>query len=453
MRLRLSEIAGIMGVRPSGEDPIVTGIVVDSRDAGPGDLFCAIRGQSADGHDFVQSAAEAGAAAALVTRSVAAKIPVLTVESVAEALGRLAARIRDGFEGQVIGVTGSVGKTSTKELLAAALTSAGPVLKSEGNLNTEYGLPITWMRLERGHRFAVLEMAMRGPGQIRHLCNFSRPTVGVVTGLGSAHIGELGSRGGIANAKAELLEALPEDGVAILPAGRALDLLRGRARCRVLTFGDEESSEVRVVASRLDLTANRTYCEFSVGGERYDALIPGLGRHQAINAAGALAVCLAVGVETEGALRHMGGASLPTDRLCAVPFNRGTLLVDIYNSSPESCVEALRVLDESADEGRRIAVLGDMLELGDYTEEAHRLVGREVVRLELDVLLTIGDSARLIADEARQQGFSGSVHVLDRAEDAAPVLNSMRPGDIALIKGSRALRLERVLEQMGVTCA
>ncbi|MEW5883435.1 MAG: UDP-N-acetylmuramoyl-tripeptide--D-alanyl-D-alanine ligase [Armatimonadota bacterium] len=453
MTLPPERLASILGVPAPPNAEKVSGLAVDSREVKPGDLFCAVRGANVDGHDYAEAAMSAGAAGCLVTRDVGVQ-PAYIVPDVAEAMASIASAIRDDFKGTVIGITGSAGKTSTKEYLSAALAPFGKVLKSEGNQNTEFGLPMTWMRLDDEHRFVVLEMAMRGLGQIRHLCSFSRPHHGIITSIGTAHIGELGgSPENILRAKLELFESLPEDGVRAYPAeGAFAERLAEAAGASGVSFGEGEEAYARFLIGTMRPPENRTEVLFLVGGQEFAASLPGLGRGMMRNACAALALVSRLGVSVEEAVRGMERATLPPDRLTYVSHQTYGVLVDVYNSSPESCMESLRTLAEVPAD-RRIAVLGEMKELGEESEAAHRRVGAAVAELPIAWLAVVGREAHWIREEALARGFEGRVDAFTHAEDAARVFRSMGPGDVALIKGSRAVHMERALEEAGVAYA
>lgn len=448
--MSLYKIAEIVGAEKPAKDADVLGVAVDSRKVRPGDIFCAVKGARADGHDFVGQAAEAGAAAALVSRAVDADIPQLQVDSPTNALAQIAGHMRASFAGPVVAITGSVGKTSVKEFIASGLAQFAPVLKSEGNLNTEYGIPMTWMQLTDEHKYAVIEMGMRGRGEITHLCEFSRPTAAVITSIGTAHIGELGSQAAIAEAKAEILASIPKDGFAVLPRDSGFfEFLRARTKGQVISFGQTEGADVRLVSSEINLRANQTVAEIRPGGGRIVVNAPGLGVHTAINASAAVAVCIGLGLDVSRFAAGISSAQIPGGRLRWLDWNGVELLVDVYNSSPESCIEALRVL-AAAPAQAHVAILGDMLELGDFAEAEHRRIGAFAAECRLDRLSVVGRHAHWIRDEALERGFSGRADWLSSVERAAKVLRDLRPGDVALIKGSRAIGLERALELAGV---
>jgi UDP-N-acetylmuramoyl-tripeptide--D-alanyl-D-alanine ligase len=449
MRLSLRDIQSRVGGTLAGEDVQVDSICIDSRQATSGSLFCAIKGSHVDGHDFVAAAANAGASAAMVTRRVEHEIPQLIVGSIEFALAELAKSIRKSFDGIVIGVTGSVGKTSTKEMLAGALGSRFEVLKTEGNLNTEYGVPKTWMELTPTHRFAVIEMGMRGVGQIRELCKMSQPRVGVITAIGSAHVGELGSLEMIKQAKSELFESLPSDGLAIAPFSADLKYLRSKAACRLLTFGKESGADSRVVSCLVNIERNTTNAVLSVHGREISIAIPAIGAHQATNAAAAMLVCSELEVDLGEAADRLQTTRLPYDRLRRVPYRGATILVDVYNSSPESCREALAVLDTTRDAAKRIAILGDMKELGNLSVEFHQAIGREAAKV-VDKLVAVGEFSREMVAGARQVNANIDAGAFESNDIIVQTIRGLRVGDVLLIKGSRALKLEETLREAEV---
>lgn len=449
---RLGEVAVWCGGELIEAEPQVPvrGFATDHRQVIPGQLFIAIRGARVDGHDFVELALQAGAAAALVERPVNG--PHVLVADVVEAIARLGKQRRAAFRGPVIGITGSNGKTTTKEMVAAALGDRA--LVSAGNQNTEYTSPLTWLNLKAQHEFAVMEMAMRGLGQITHLAHIHQPTIGVITNIGTAHLEMVGSRAGIASAKGELVEALPADGWAILPhEDDFIDTLRRRTKARVRTFGTSPDADCRVTGYRA-LDWNRSEIRLRIEDLEGGLTLPGVGKHQALNAAAALlAACLA-GVPFDEALAGLSEVELPAQRLEIRHVNQRTWVLDAYNASPDSTLAALRTLVDVPAEGERWAVLGEMKELGAATESGHRLVGAEVAKLPIQRVLFLGEPMRAAMDEALQGGFPAS-----RATYSDhPAWDTMRSwlseaggGTVILIKGSRALELERGLpsEVMG----
>jgi len=424
-----------MGARDFAPGATISGFATDSGSVRPGDLFIAIRGARVDGHDFVAQAMAAGAAAALVERPV--EEPHLLVPSVVDALAKFGRSFRDEFEGPVIGLTGSAGKTTTKEFLAGALSSLGPVVKTPGNRNTEYTSPLLWAEVELGTKAVVVELAMRGFGQIAHLAQVSRPTIGLITNIGYSHLLQVGSRAGIARAKGELLEALPEDGVCILPADdEFLNELKAIAGSRpVLTFGFVEGADCRVEEYRSE---GLTHAEIrgTCRGESWTLTLPAAGRHLASNAAAAILAANVVGIPAQVAAKGLESAELPPMRMEMRERNGATILLDAYNAAPPSVLAAIETLLESPVSGRRLAVLGAMRELGDATEAAHRAVG--AMAGKLDDVIFVGETADLMR-EAAGKGETGDLDAVRAFLDRASV------GDVVLIKGSRALELEKAL--------
>jgi UDP-N-acetylmuramoyl-tripeptide--D-alanyl-D-alanine ligase len=421
------------------------GFDLDSRTARAGRLFVAIRGRRHDGHEMAGAALAAGCVATLAERAVEG--PHILVGSVVEALARAAGAWRDGFAGPVVGITGSNGKTTTKEFAAAVLAGLGPVLKSPGNHNTEYTAPLVWADAE-GKAAAVVELAMRGPGQIRHLASFIRPTVAVVTNIGTAHIETVGSRHGIFEAKSEIFEHGP-DAAVVWREDEVFPLLRERAGARLLTFGASEDADVRAVGYRA-LAWDRCEVRLAWEGKAESVEMPTLGRHQALNAAAAVAAALLCGAGFEASVARLADAVLPAMRMQRVEHRGATVLLDTYNASAESMVAAIEALAELPCRGRRLAVLGEMRELGQYSESFHRRVGRTLGANPVDALLLVGPTTPAILEEATAAGFPPERATWLPDVDIHRIrafLNTLSPNDIALVKGSRALELERALEE------
>ena len=462
-------VEGLTGQRPPQMDQELTEVVIDSRLAIPGSLFIALRGERRDGHDFVPDALERGAIAAIVERQLEVGCWILdvrqkplqlptsnfqlpacfVVEDSLAALQRLAAYWRAKHDVRVVGVTGSVGKTTTKELIASVLSRRFRTLKSEGNYNTEIGLPLTLLHLEPSHERVVLEMGMYALGDIAQLAAIARPHIGVVTNVGPVHLERLGTIERIAQAKSELPAALPEDGVAILngddPRVRAM---AEKTKARVFYYGVDESCDLW--ASHIEskgLEGIRFL--FHYGSETIHAKVPLLGRHSVHTALAAAAVGL---VEGESWGEIMDGLRNATQlRLVVVPGLRGsTILDDTYNASPASTIAALNLLEEL--EGRKIAVLGDMLELGTYEEEGHRKVGRRAMDV-VALLVTVGKRARIIGEEALFWGMDKDRVFMteDKGEAIAHLRQIVAPGDIILVKGSRGMRMEEIVAALAMT--
>jgi UDP-N-acetylmuramoyl-tripeptide--D-alanyl-D-alanine ligase len=439
---RLAEL--FEGVGNDLSEAAATGFALDSREVRPGDLFLAIRGANVDGHDFVTQALANGAIATLAERSVPG--PHILIPNLVDALAKMALHFRQQFGGKVVGITGSVGKTTTKEFVAAALSPLGKVAQTTGNRNTEYTAPLLWAEMEGDEKAAVVEMGMRGFGQIRHLASFARPQIGLITNVGHSHLEVVGSRQGIAEAKAELFEALPSDGLAVAWAGDDfLGLLRAQAPCPVATFGFR-SGEAQVVAyEAASWTLSRA--TISVYGQIAEVEIPAAGRHLALNAAAALLVADACDVGAERAADALSAVRLPEMRMEVLDRGGATLVLDAYNAAPGSFKAALEALAEIPCSGERVVVMGEMKELGSLTEQAHREVGRAIVDSGAMRACFFGEATRSAMDECRIRGMrEEALAFAEEIGDVRRFLETIRAGDTVLIKGSRAMGLERALE-------
>jgi len=445
---RLSDVIAAMGgeLAQGGAEADVTGVSTDSRTLRPGDLFFALAGENADGHEFAAAALASGASAAVVSRPVEASGAVIRVPDTLVALGDLAAWHRRRFDVRVVAVTGSVGKTTTKEMIAAVLAPRFKVLKNAGNFNNEIGVPLTLFQLEPDHQILVQEMAMRLPGEIADLAEIVRPDIGVITNVGLSHIERLGSPDAIAAAKAELIEALPPDGISILNADDPyFDYLSGKSAGGVVSFGIA-SGDVRAKDVGIDSEGWPCFTVV-VGQATFPVALPIVGEHNVPNALAAAAVGLCFGLPASDIAEALEGFS-PPEKRANVFFARGGWKVfdDTYNASPASMASALRTL-AAMNGARKIAVLGDMLELGDHARPAHLEIGKLAAESGLSVLVTVGELARGIAAGARSAGFKGDTQQFAASDEAAAALkDGVRPGDVVLVKGSRAMKMENIVE-------
>jgi UDP-N-acetylmuramoyl-tripeptide--D-alanyl-D-alanine ligase len=457
--LTLGEIATLAGgAVATGCDPStpVTGPAeADSRRVSPGGLFVAVVGARVDGHDFVGQAVAAGAAAVLAARPVDA--PAVLVDDTVLGLGRLAHGYLARLGADVVGVTGSSGKTSTKDLLSAVLSAVEPTIAPEGSFNTEVGVPLTVLRADEHTRFLVLEMSARGVGHIAYLCEVAPPRIGVVLNVGAAHLGEFGSRDAIARAKGELVEALPgadDGGVAVLNADDPLvRAMRSRTKARVVTCGVGDDSDVRASELVLDSLA-RPQFRLHAAGSQAPVELGVHGAHHVSNALAAAAVALELGVPLDKVAQALGAAR-PVSRWRMETHERadGDIVVnDAYNANPDSmraAISALAAMRRNAQDGRCWAVLGQMAELGEESNDAHREVGAAVAKAGVDKLVAVGSAARGIAEGAAAQGFSSSdIFCVSDVEAAVEVLANARAGDVVLVKASRAAALERVARRL-----
>jgi UDP-N-acetylmuramoyl-tripeptide--D-alanyl-D-alanine ligase len=444
--ISVEHLADIVGGELHGDNPnaLVQGFATDSNGVKTGDAFLAIRGARVDGHEFVPQALQHGAITTVAEREVPGSH--IRVPNLVDALARFGRNFRIQFNGPVVGITGSAGKTTTKEFVAAALSPLGPVLKTEGNRNSEYTAPLLWGDLTEEHRAVVVEMAMRGFDQIAHLAAFSQPTIGLITNIGYSHLEQVGSREGIARAKGELLEALPTDGQALLWAeDEFLDTLRPMATCPVRTFGFSEAADCRVVRYQ---PVDWQHCVVTgtLDGVEWEATLPAVGRHMAINAAAAVLTAQAAGVSPADAATALASVQLPPMRMEIRDLNGATVMLDTYNAAPPSMIAAIETLAELPVAGKRRAVVGVMRELGEHAEAAHRMVGQALAEHRIDEICFVGEPMAWARQECLRAGLSESslVSAADHSEIRA-FLTASAPGDAVLVKGSRALELEKAL--------
>ncbi|MFJ4830981.1 UDP-N-acetylmuramoyl-tripeptide--D-alanyl-D-alanine ligase [Streptomyces sp. NPDC088747] len=449
--LSLAEIAAVVGGQTHDiPDPAVqvTGpVVIDSRKVEDGSLFAAFAGERVDGHDFARAVVEAGAVAVLASRPVG--VPAIVVTDVQRALGALARHVVERLGATLVALTGSAGKTSTKDLIAQVLRGKAPTVFTPGSFNNEIGLPLTALSATEDTRFLVLEMGARGIGHIRYLTELTPPRVGLVLNVGTAHIGEFGGREQIAQAKGELVENLPEDGAAILNADDPLvRAMASRTKARVILFGESDEADVRAENVRLTESGQPAFSLRTPSGCS-DVTMRLYGEHHVSNALAAAAVAHELGMsadEIAGALSEAGTLSRWRMEVTERP-DGVTVVNDAYNANPESMRAALRALVAMGGGRRTWAVLGQMAELGDEALAEHDAVGRLAVRLNVSKLVAVGGrEASWLQLGAYNEGSWGeeSVHVSD-AQAAVDLLRSeLRPGDVVLVKASRSVGLERV---------
>ena len=440
MEFSLKQIGQVLGT-PAEIDAPITGWSTDTRTISPGDLFFALCGPNYDGNAFVAEALRKGAVAAIA--SVKQDGPVLVVPDTLEALQRIAAWARLEWGGEVVGVTGSAGKTTTKDIITAMLSVAMPVGKSIGNLNNHVGVPLSLLRLPSEARVAVIELAMNHAGEIQKLSAIARPEIGVVTNVGHAHIEAFDSIEGIARAKRELIEALPPDGVAVLNADDPL-VVRFRAvhPGRSVTFGLGDGANVR--ARNVELTEQGL--RFQVDGVAFES--PLIGRHNLLNLLAGIAVAGVFGIQPRqltAAVKEFTTGAMRGERF----FHDGILILnDCYNSNPDAARAMLDVLRDTPAK-RRIAVLGEMLELGHWAGSLHREVGRYVASSGIDVLVGIRGEACHLVDAAKEAGqaVDAAFFFSDAAAAGDHLRKIAQPGDVMLFKGSRGTHVERALER------
>lgn len=425
-----------------------SGVAIDSRQVQPSDLFIALPGEHRHGREFIPDAISRGAAGVIAEkqpRDLPHDVCFFQVDNTLAALQRLAAYWRGKYRVKVVGITGSVGKTTCKELTAAVLSSGYQVLKSEANLNTEIGLPLTLLQLRPEHEQVVLEMGMYGLGDIRLLCQMARPQIGVVTNVGPVHLERLGTLEAIAQAKAELVESLPVDGWAVLNGDDPLvAAMAERTSARVALFGESPQCSVRgtvLSTSGLEGISFRLTCD----DESVDVSAPLPGRHNLYNALAAATVGLADGLSLQEVAAALAAADVLL-RLRVLSGPQGsTILDDTYNASPASMLAALDLLAELP--GRHLALLGDMLELGTFEEEGHCLVGERAAQTT-DILYTVGERGRIIGEAAQAAGHQDVRFLASKEAAAAAIRETLSEGDHLLVKASRAMALETVIEEL-----
>jgi UDP-N-acetylmuramoyl-tripeptide--D-alanyl-D-alanine ligase len=457
-------LEALTGARLEAASLMISEAAIDSRQAIPASLFVCLKGERSDGHDYIQQAFERGAHLALVQRETGIACPVLDlrygfspettiprppfcirVNDTLKSLQRMAAYWRRKHDVRVIGISGSVGKSTAKELIADVLRQRFRVLKTEGNLNNEIGLPLTVLRLTEGHQIAVLEMGAYVPGDIAFLCEIALPHVGVVTSIGTVHAERAGSQEAIASAESEVVQALPPapQGVAVLnwddPWVRGM---ADKTNARLFTYGLDPQADLWAdEIESLGLKGIR--CRLHFREESLYLRVPMVGRHSVHTILRAAAVGLVEGLTWEEIVH---GLQHSQSQLRLVTFNLSNgaiILDDSYNASPESTLAALNLLAEI--EGRKIAVLGDMLELGQYEQQGHEIVGARAAEV-VDELVTVGDLGKVIAMVAHKSGLSSAkIYALPDVNQATNLLRAkLGAGDIALIKGSHGLRMDRI---------
>lgn len=444
---------GVWIARPKDGSTQVSGVSIDSRTIGPGEAFIALQGENFDGHEFVRAAVAAGSPLVIVERESAARdlpkgIGAVRVPDARRALMRLARAHRRSLDGvRVVAVTGSVGKTTTVRLIDGALSSRLRVTSSQKSFNNNIGVPLTILRCRRNDQALVCEVGMNSPGEIATLAEVVEPDIAVITSIGRAHAGALGGREGIAREKGSLLTFLRPGGLAVAPAGEPLLADYLRTAPHVVTFGATDDADLRIsdVESHPDRTPPSV--SFSIN-DRAEYAIPMLGEHNASNAAAAVAVARRFGLADDAIREGLLAARPPAMRLESRDFGGVRVINDAYNASPESMIAAVRTLAVvGRDSRRRVAILGDMLELGEFSDEAHREVADAADGAgSIDAVVAVGAQAVHIAVRLLERWDRSRVALFPDVEGdhAARIAALVRPGDAVLLKGSRRVGLERV---------
>ncbi len=450
-------VEGTQGVVEGAPGPQtnITGFSIDSRTVKPGDVFIAIKGETHDGHRFIPDVVKKDVSAIIAARGANLPeerngVPFVRVEDTLQALQMLAKWHRKRHTARFLGITGSNGKTTTKEMTAHLFSRVSSLWATAGNLNNHIGLPLNLVRIPLACTTAIMEMGMNHTGEIRFLADIARPSSGIITNIGPAHIGNLGSLENIALAKAEMLEQMPEDGYAVLPGDDPfLPTLKGKTRARVMTFGfgagcDLRGVDVRMGPDGLDMQVEQRL-------RRFPLHLRLLGKHNALNALAALALFASCGHDLEQGVAAMSEFRPVAARMESHQIDGMRVILDCYNANPSSMKLAVEYL--AICKGRRVAVLGDMRELGEMSEELHRDIGRQVAAQKLDQLVAVGDQAQFMAEAALQDGMETSrVHSCRDTDEAAKTLRMlMKPGDILLLKASRGMYFEKIVKQLWPT--
>ena len=443
----LAELAGAKIIRGSGER-VAFGVGIDSRSIKPGELFVAIRGPKHDGHDHIAGAATKGALAAVVSREKVGEVPagfaLLLVPDTQAALQQMARGYRRLLSVRVASVTGSSGKSSTKEMLAAVLGTLGPCHRTPGNLNNHLGVPLTLLGIGEQDRWAVVELAMNAPGEIGPLAELAGPEAGLVTNIGWAHIEGMGSKEATAREKGALYRALPSTGLAISNADDPMEktTLEG-CRARIVRVGRKEKVDYRLGSIQTDGANTR----FSFDGPkgRADVCLPVPGPHMAMNAAMALAAGLELGAEPKAAAEALNKIQLPGGRVKLEKLGQGWLLDDSYNANPDSLAAAVATLESLPGQGRAVALLGAMAELGSFSKMLHEESGAMVARSRADLCFAVGADSKFLVEAARKarQG-EWARWFASREELVAAYRREAKPDDRILVKGSRSQQMDLV---------
>ena len=443
--IHANELCKGLGSLP--DDPMITRVVTDNRKAEPGCLFVCIRGERVDGHDFAASAVDRGAQVVLCQREIEGVPPEKTilVSDPLDAMIQMGANYRARFSPTVLGVTGSVGKTTTKEFCYAVCAAFGNTLKTEGNQNNELGVPNTLFRLDESVRYAVVEMGMQALGEIEKLTMAVRPAGGIITWVGQSHLESLGTRENILRAKMEICDGMPDGAPVVVNADNdLLSTAKIPQRLRRVTFALHAPADVRAVDVRGDEKGTAFVIQDNVFGT-FPAFIPAMGEHNVADALSAYALATRLGLDAATAARALADYATTGHRQNVVKHHGVTVIEDCYNASPDSMRAALRTLAAYPAQGRRIAVLGDMFELGAISVQAHKSVGDMAAQAGVDWLLTVGEAARDIGRQAASQNVE-TVHCSDKDEVLSRLLKDVKAGDVLLFKASHGMALETILE-------
>ena len=429
-------------------DKKFAGVTTDSRKISKNFLFIALKGEKFNGEDFVEESFQKGATAAIVSKNFSKKIhgEIIKVDDTLTAYQQIASAWRDKFNIPIIAITGSTGKTTTKDLTAAVLSSLGKILKTSANFNNEIGVPMTLLELNENHKAAVVEIGMRGLGQIKNLAKIVKPTIAIVTNVNETHIELLGSMENIARAKGELVEAIQSGGTVILNADNFYsDFLKKLANpnVKILTHGIENFADFK--AENISITNSVTDFDLNYKNKIYHFDLPIIGRHNVSNAMSAIAAGISAGISIQQARQGLSTLVTTKMRFEVIHRDKITIINDAYNASPASMRASIKTTSEVY-ENRKIAVLGDMFELGEISEKVHREVGECVAENNFEILITVGELGKFIAEGAKSAGLE-KIFVTDSHENAAKILRSiLQADDVVLFKASHGMHLEKIID-------
>lgn len=427
------------------DDFSVKRVVTDSRIVQSGDLFVPFCGETFDGHDYIDNVLQNGAAAALSEKDIKSENgAVIKVKSTLDALGAIATEYLRLYPIPVVGITGSVGKTSTKDMISAVLARKFDILKSTGNHNNEIGMPLTILEKEENHNMAVLEMGMSAFGELDYLANIARPAVAVITNIGMSHIENLGSQEGILKAKLEICNYFNDENVLIVN-GDDKFLKNIKKDFPIVRYGSGENCDVRAVDIKNNGILGSSFT-VSMDGKKYPAEVKAPGMHNVYNALAAIAVGVHYGISPEECIKGVAAAEMTDMRMSIEKSGETIILKDFYNAAPDSIRASLEVL-KTVKGHRRVAVLGDVLEMGSFAEEEHRKLGKSV-NDAADVLITAGENAKFIAEGAKDAGMSEVISFDDTDAAAENIKNIVKDGDCILIKASRGMKFEKIYQKI-----
>lgn len=427
------------------DDFSVKRVVTDSRIVQSGDLFVPFCGENFDGHDYIDNVLQNGAAAALSEKDIKSENgAVIKVKSTLDALGAIAAEYLRLYPIPVVGITGSVGKTSTKDMISAVLARKFDILKSTGNHNNEIGMPLTILEKEENHNMAVLEMGMSAFGELDYLASIARPDAAVITNIGMSHIENLGSQEGILKAKLEICNYFNDENVLIVNGDDKL-LKNIKKDFPIVRYGSGENCDVRAVDIKNNGILGSSFT-VSMDGKKYPAEVKAPGMHNVYNALAAIAVGVHYGISPEECIKGVAAAEMTDMRMSIEKSGETIILKDFYNAAPDSIRASLEVL-KTVKGHRRVAVLGDVLEMGSFAEEEHRKLGKSV-NDAADVLITAGENAKFIAEGAKDAGMSEVISFDDTDAAAENIKNIVKDGDCILIKASRGMKFEKIYQKI-----